>query len=164
MLAHGVGPSIVGGQRKTSIAELRQHQGEVARGAIEVLPPVPSDLLIAHYKTAIAVFSAEHPPVRCPLHNVDMQIARSKINMRGGSLMRNSLHVVSAECGYNRTHRACMHAHIWSNIAQCMYIRRFADSAEYVGGCAPSAPTPTSNDDSFVERQALGEPTILWHL
>ncbi len=23
--------------------------------------------------------------------------------------MRNSLHVVSAECGYNRTHRACMH-------------------------------------------------------
>ena len=23
--------------------------------------------------------------------------------------MRNSLHVVSAQCGYNRTHRACMH-------------------------------------------------------
>ena len=57
----------------------------------------------------MAVFSAEHPPVSCPLHAHDIAIARSKILMRGGSLMRNSLHVVSAQCGYNRTHRACMH-------------------------------------------------------
>ena len=57
----------------------------------------------------MAVFSAEHPPVSCPLHTQDISVARSKILMRGGSLMRNYLHVVSAECGYNRTHRACMH-------------------------------------------------------
>ena len=76
---------------------------------IDVLPAVPRDLLTAHPDLALAVFSAEHPPVSCPLHMQDISVARSKILMRGGSLMRNYLHVVSAECGYNRTHRACMH-------------------------------------------------------
>ena len=62
---------------------------------IDVLPAVPRDLLTAHPDLALAVFSAEHPPVICPLNVHDIALARSKINMRG-SLMRNSIHVVSA--------------------------------------------------------------------
>ena len=72
---------------------------------IEVLPPAPSDFCRAHRATALAVFSADQPPVRCPLQNMQISLARSKIIMRGGSLMRNSLHVVSEKSGYNRPSR-----------------------------------------------------------
>jgi hypothetical protein len=40
MLAHGVGSGIVGGEREARVAKLGQHEGEVARGAVEVLLPI----------------------------------------------------------------------------------------------------------------------------
>ena len=62
---------------------------------IDALPPSPRTFLRMSPQRARAVFSAEHPPVICPLNVHDIALARSKINMRG-SLMRNSIHVVSA--------------------------------------------------------------------
>ena len=113
-------PEIIIGQ-----ARIKQLTGKsnLAQEYIEVLPPIPRDFLQAHRAIALAVFSEERLPVTCPLQDLQITLARSKISMRKGPLMRNSLHVVSAECGYNRTRRACMHAHISSSIAQCMYIR-----------------------------------------
>ena len=70
---------------------------------VEKLPLAPRDFLQAHRTIALAVFSADRPPVACPLKDALITLARSKISIRGGSLMRNSLHVVSLECGYNRT-------------------------------------------------------------
>ena len=84
----------------------------VSEQLIEVLPPTPKDLLRANRNLAQEVFSAQRLPVSCPLSKHVILLARSKIKMRGGSLMCNYLRVVSAECGYNRTHRACMHAHL----------------------------------------------------
>lgn len=84
----------------------------VSEQLIEVLPPTPKDLLRANRNLAQEVFSAQRLPVTCPLSAHVILLARGKIKMRGGSLMCNYLRVVSAECGYNRTHRACMHAHL----------------------------------------------------
>ena len=84
----------------------------VSEQLLEVLPPTPRDLLRANRNLAQKVFSAQRLPVSCPLSKHVILLARSKIKMRGGSLMCNYLRVVSAECGYNRTHRACMHAHL----------------------------------------------------
>ena len=84
----------------------------VSEQLLEVLPPTPRDLLRANRNLAQKVFSAQRLPVSCPLSAHVILLARSKIKMRGGSLMCNYLRVVSAECGYNRTHRACMHAHL----------------------------------------------------
>ena len=84
----------------------------VSEQLIEVLPPTPKDLLRTNPDLAKDVFSAQRLPVTCPLSAHVILLARGKIKMRGGSLMCNYLRVVSAECGYNRTHRACMHAHL----------------------------------------------------
>jgi hypothetical protein len=91
---------------------------DVREQLIEVLPPTPAGLLREQPRLARAIFSAERLPVSCPLPSSSLLLARGKINIRGavaslgGSLMRNSLRVVAAECGYNRAHRACMHAHL----------------------------------------------------
>ena len=91
---------------------------DVREQLIEVLPPTPAGLLRDQPLLARAIFSAERLPVSCPLPAAAVMLAKAKINMRGavaslgGSLMRNSLRVVAAECGYNRAHRACMHAHL----------------------------------------------------
>ena len=105
---------------------------------IEVLPPAPKDLLREQPRLARGIFSAERLPVSCPLPAHSILLARAKINMRGagaslgGSLMRNSLRVVAAECGYNRAHASRVYARTSATriIAQCMsvyvYIRIFS--------------------------------------
>ena len=93
-------PEIMIGQ-----ARIKQMTGKsnLAQEYVDVLPLAPRDFLQAHRAIALVVFSSERLPVACPLNVLQMTLARSKISIRGGSLMRNSLHVVSLECGYNRT-------------------------------------------------------------
>jgi hypothetical protein len=89
---------------------------------IEKLPPTPRDLLRQFPDLAVRLFSAEDPPVSCPLDLTALQAVRSKIKMRGnepfnhglqGQLLAFSACVFSYLCSQSAVttalDHACMH-------------------------------------------------------
>ena len=102
-------------------------KSNLAQEYVEVLPLAPRDFLQAHRAIALVVFSAERPPVACPLKDLHITIARSKISIRGGSLMRSSLHVVSLRVRLQPHPHVCTHIYA-AALRTCMYNQDLAST------------------------------------